>query len=130
MRRFFLFTTIIFILSIFLLPTRFTTAAGASSDLEDKLKEIIIPEVEMRDVPLKKAILKLSKLSKKYSEDHKRINILLMGTQTEATVSINLSNISLYEAIKYLAISAGLQMKIDDYAVVLKKKAEETPSKY
>lgn len=95
-----------------------------AAKLEDKLGKIIIPHIEFEETDIETVISFLVRQSAELSQDKNQVNIILMIPREEkkrTNITLNLNNIPLLEAIKYVAISAGLQYKVEDYAVVLTK---------
>jgi len=111
---------------------RTTGAAGESSAAETlkKLAGIRIPELTFNERPIRAAVEELQKLSEQYDPEKKGLNFVLRlpppgeGTDPEsATVSLELRDISLQTALKYLCeqIRGGekLRAEVEDSAVFL-----------
>ena len=93
------------------------------SPLWKKLNSIIIDHVEFEDAdPI--AIFKLLRIrSKKLDTEGKGVNFIFKGLNNhEATITMELDNISLAELIKYVCLSGGLVYKVDRFAVVIMPK--------
>lgn len=113
-----------------------------------RLNRIIIPRVEFRDTPLRDAIGTLRRQSRE--QDGETINIVLdvpppamaaapvtpvvEGEEPAAAtapsvsdrITLNLSNIPLYEALRYVALQAGLKVKVEPFAVSIVPLAKMT----
>ncbi|MEY5063187.1 MAG: hypothetical protein RLZZ112_1151, partial [Verrucomicrobiota bacterium] len=111
---------------------RKTGAAGDSSAAEilKKLAEIRIPELTFNERPIRAAVDELQRLSEQYDPEKKGLNFVLRlppsgeGTDPESTtVSLELRDISLQTALKYLCeqIRGGekLRAEVEDNAVFL-----------
>jgi len=111
---------------------RKTGAAGDSNAAEilKKLAGIRIPELTFNERPIRAAVEELQRLSEQYDPDKKGLNFVLrlpppsQGTDPEsATVSLELRDISLQTALKYLCeqIRGGekLRAEVEDSGVFL-----------
>ena len=111
---------------------RKTGAAGDSNAAEilKKLAAIRIPELTFNERPIRAAVEELQRLSEQYDPEKKGLNFVLRlpppgeGTDPEsATVSLELRDISLQTALKYLCeqIRGGekLRSEVEDSAVFL-----------
>jgi len=111
---------------------RQTGAAGGSSAaaLIKKLAEIRIPELAFNEKPIRAAVEELQRLSEQYDPEKKGLNFVLrlppatQGADPEsATISLELRDISLQTALKYLCeqVRGGekLRSEIEDNAVFL-----------
>lgn len=117
-----------------------------------RLNRIIIPTVNIQDKSIRQAVDELKRLSRQYdtsNDDLSRrgINIVLKlptassapvaaegqgeGEETAApvipeTVNVRLSNIPLYEALRYVATLSNLKIKVEPFAVSLVPLSEST----
>lgn len=104
-----------------------------------RLNRIIIPKVNFRDAPIQDAISFLRRESRRLdnADNGQGINILLElpsaaaaeapaieGEETTAAASpvsdkitLTLSNVPLYEVLRYVALQAGLKVKVEPFAV-------------
>jgi len=111
---------------------RQTGAAGGSNAaaLIKKLAEIRIPEITFNERPIRAAVEELQRLSEQYDPEKKGLNFVLrlppasQGTDPEsATVSLELRDVSLQTALKYLCeqVRGGekLRSEVEDTAVFL-----------
>lgn len=109
------------------------TGAAANSNAAEifkKLATIRIPELTFNERPIRAAVEEMQKLSEQYDPEKKGLNFVLRlpppseGTDPEsATVSLELRDISLQTALKYLCeqIRGGekLRAEVEDSAVFL-----------
>lgn len=119
-----------------------------------RLNRIILPTVNIQDKSIRQAVDELKRLSRQYdtsSDDTSRrgINIVLKlpsastpavttpapeGQEQESapvqeiaeTVNVRLTNIPLYEALRYVATLSGLKVKVEPFAVSLVPLSEST----
>ena len=77
-------------------------------------KELIIPEVMFRDTPFNDAISYIRSKAK-------WLNIVVLPDEyiEEVEVSLELRNITLYDAIRYLVEVSHLDVRVDENAVVI-----------
>lgn len=112
------------------IPGRQTSTAGVSQAavIIKKLAEIRIPELTFNERPIRAAVEELQRLSEQYDPDKKGLNFVLRlpppkdGSDPEsATVSLELRDISLQTALKYLCeqVRGGekLRTEVEDSAV-------------
>lgn len=117
-----------------------------------RLNRIIIPKVDLRDATIQQAVNFLRQRSRELDTseggaDGSGINIVLklpaggvaptpatneLGEQVAAApaadsrVSLNLTNVPLYEALRYVATLAGLKVKVEPFAVSIVPLSEPT----
>ncbi|MEI6788514.1 MAG: hypothetical protein WCL49_08555 [bacterium] len=94
----------------------------AQKALEKKLKAIMIPEMQVAEAPFGAAVAFLRDHAKKTDPDKRGVNILAIGLpygDAEPRLTLELRNVSLYDALRYCCEAAGLLMRIDDNAVVI-----------
>jgi general secretion pathway protein D len=118
-----------------------------------RLNRIIIPRVDFRDATIRQAVTFLQQRSRdldttESSPDQRGVNIFLKlpapgtmitppaGEFDEASpeaapsadnrITLNLSNVPLYEALRYVATLAGLKVKVEPFAVSLVPLSEPT----
>jgi hypothetical protein len=92
----------------------------ARKHLIKQAKELIIPEVMFRDTPFYDAISYIRSKAK-------WLNIVVVSDEyiEEVEVSLELRNISLYDAIRYLVEVSHLDVRVDANAVVIFVDEEE-----
>ncbi len=118
-----------------------------------RLNRITIPNVDIQDKSIRQAVEELKRLSRQYdttdeNANRRGVNIVLklpstpaaepaaavdaQGVETPAappaveTISVRLSNVPLYEALRYVATLAGLKIKVEPFAVSLVPLSEST----
>lgn len=122
--------------------------------IQSKLNRIIIPKINLQDTTLREAVQFLTQQSQRLDtqgeEGKKGVNIVLRldpaGAPTSATadgeapadatgtavttpntkISLNLANVPLFVALKYVAELAGLKVKVEPFAVSLVPLSEPT----
>ncbi|MEY3480987.1 MAG: hypothetical protein RIQ71_1762 [Verrucomicrobiota bacterium] len=108
-----------------------------------RLNRIIVPKVEFRDAPIQEAIASLRRQSRELdtaedAAESKGINIVLempvtaiappmtnaAGAESAPAVqavsdrvTLSLSNVPLYEVLRYIALQSGLKVKVEPFAV-------------
>jgi general secretion pathway protein D len=108
-----------------------------------KLNNLIIPKLDFDETPVSEAVEYLKQKTKELDPNKKGINIVLnlapptsqlqtnnsiSPIQSEPKVTLNLHNIPLYEALKYIGKLADLKLKIEPYAVTIVPLSELTES--
>ena len=94
--------------------------------IQRKLTSIVIPKLEFHNAPLVEAIERLRKEARRLDHDpnpaQRGINIFLK-TPSDAPavppvpVNLKLKDITLLDALRYVAMQAGLEMKVEPWAV-------------
>jgi general secretion pathway protein D len=114
-----------------------------------RLNRIIIPRVDFRDTTIRQAVGFLQQRSRdldttESDQDRRGVNIVLKLPTTPAPASdtegsnvtptpssdsritLNLTNVPLYEALRYVATLSGLKVKVEPFAVSLVPLSEPT----
>ena len=95
----------------------------AQKTLQKKSKSIVLPKLEIKESDLQHAVGFFKHMAKKHDPDQKGVNILLMLPSGEPTaqpkLTLELSNTSLYDTLRYCCEATGLRMRVDDNAIVL-----------
>jgi len=101
-----------------------TRSAGAY--LTDKMDKIIFPSVQFQNATVAQAIEFLRAKSKELDTietdpSRKGINIILRGSDApaSASISLELKNIPMSEALRYITDLAQMKYKVESYAVVV-----------
>lgn len=96
---------------------------AAQKKLEDKLKAIVIPHLDVEEASIEEAANFLRRHAEKAGGDNSRVNILVVFPKADAgvrpRVTMELRNVSLYDAIRYCCEAAECRMRIDDNCVVV-----------
>tara|TARA_R110002096_G_scaffold318022_8_gene512422 strand:- start:2489 stop:4708 length:2220 start_codon:yes stop_codon:yes gene_type:complete len=100
----------------------------AISAYEAKLKRIVIPQIEFQDTPIESALQFLALRSKQLDTEEadpakKGINLIIRD-DSDAKISLRLSNVPLSEALRYTAQLAGMKVEIQSNAVVIAHEVE------
>lgn len=98
-------------------------------EFKRKLDELIVPEVNFRDVEPKDVFEFLRKESKKLTPDKTEINFawLVPADEKLPHVSLSLRKIPFLEAVRYVAEAAKLRYRVDSHAVVIYKEQPAKP---
>ncbi|MGD0016921.1 MAG: hypothetical protein ABSC38_05325 [Verrucomicrobiia bacterium] len=101
-----------------------TTSArttGQTPRLKNKLDGIVIPEVDVRDADVRDIVKFLQAESGRLSSDKTPINFVWLVPADEKLphVSLQLQKIPLSDALRYTLTAAGLNYRVDPYAVVI-----------
>lgn len=110
---------------------------GKDVGIERKLNDIILPRVEFQDATVREALdfLKQRAAALDVGEEdpaRKGMNIVLKlppeAEQSQARITLTLTDIPLRGAIDYVAKSANLKLKVEPYAVVVEPISETSAS--
>lgn len=118
-----------------------------------RLNRIIVPRVDFRDATIRQAVSFLQQRSRdldtmESDAERRGVNIVLKlpstaprpaaalevegeespaaGFTPDARITLNLSNVPLYEALRYVATLAGLKVKVEPFAVSIVPLSEPT----
>ncbi|MEM7144910.1 MAG: M56 family metallopeptidase [Verrucomicrobiota bacterium] len=92
---------------------------------EAKLKNIVIPSIEFKEVPFTDAVDFLRQQSVKLDVEtddpsKKGINVIIRGGELADTpITLKLTNVPLGEALRYLTQLSGTNYKVEPFAVVI-----------
>ena len=113
---------LIIFLSI-LLATDAAFAADAAAD-DTKASKIIIPKVAFRQATVDEGLEFFRQKSRQLDPDKSGVPIILVASEKTKGIKVDLElfNVSLADAVKYLAVAAGLEMTRDGEAIILKGK--------
>jgi len=108
----------------------------STKSLQDKLKSIILPSVQFRNAKLSDCIDYFRAMSNKLDTSitdptQRGVNILLRSSSASdsATITLDLKDVPLIEALRYCTELAGLTYKVEPYAVVIGAANAEAPTK-
>ncbi len=89
--------------------------------LQETLDTLLVPRIEFVETPLKDAITYLSDLSQTLDRSgNQGINLLLKDPELgNRTVTLQLSRVSLAEALRFTALLAGARLRVEKVAVVI-----------
>ncbi len=95
----------------------------AQKALEQKLKKIVIPEMNFRQANVQNALAFLRGKARELDPEKNGVNILSVfpagDSSAQLGLTLELRNVSLYDALRYCCDASGITMRIDDNAVVL-----------
>jgi hypothetical protein len=107
-----------FVLFFVFLSMPILHAATSEADMETKIKGITLPEVKMKEASVVEALNFFSEQSKLHDPESKGVNLVLRRS-ADKRVTLNLSDVSLYDALRLLCSVSDLSMKIEENAIVL-----------
>ncbi|TLD72817.1 hypothetical protein FEM03_01730 [Phragmitibacter flavus] len=97
-----------------------------SSYYSSKMKNIILPELKLSGVPMDKAIEVLRVKSREHDSEErdparKGVNFVLRlnGVPSTATISLELKDVPLDEALRYVTELANMKYRVEKFAVVV-----------
>ncbi|MDZ4288354.1 MAG: STN domain-containing protein, partial [Prosthecobacter sp.] len=103
----------------------------------NKLDSIVIPQVQFNDATLEEAIEFLRVKSRDLDTDgmdsaQRGVNLLVKDgdTPVRARISLNLKDVPLGEALRYVTELAGMKYKVEPYAVVVVPVSDTTMERY
>ena len=83
------------------------TGPVSSDPVLDKMRSIIVPEINIRDLPLDRVVSQLNLIAQSYDKENKGVNIVLVDPDRKnPSVTLNMKNISLEKAIEYIGKAA------------------------
>lgn len=97
------------------------------SPLEAKAAAIVIPQVHFQNATPAECVEFLRLKSRELDPDKKGLNILVRAEDmpANATISLDLRDVPLSEALKYTAELSGLSLTVEPYAYILKARANK-----
>jgi len=100
---------------------------GPSTEPARKAAKIVIPSIEFAEAPLSVAIEFLVKKSLELDPEKKGVNVILQmsGDAKPPAITLNLRNVPLLQALKYVAQLTGLELVADERALRLQPKTEK-----
>jgi vancomycin resistance protein YoaR len=92
-------------------------------ELKRKLSQLIVPEVNFRDVEPKDVFEFLRKESKKLTPDKSEVNFawLVPADEKLPRVTLSLRKVPFLDVVRYTAEAAKLRYRVDSHAVVIYK---------
>ncbi len=100
-------------------------SAARSSVAGEKARRIVVPLLDFKDAPLNDVLAFLDDQDRELDPDKKGVNILLQAPPGAKlpTITLNLRNIPLLEALGYIAQLADCELAVDDHALRLVPKS-------
>jgi len=110
-----------------------TSAQPNSPDINTKLQKIIIPKVNFHEATIQESIEYLRIQSARYDDDssidpsNRGVNMILKtdASSNSAKITLDLQDISLSQALRYITELANLKMTVDPFAVILAPAAKK-----
>ena len=95
-------------------------SANGNDPVIEKMKSIQLPEgFLVRDQPLDRALILLQTQAATYDKDQKGVNIVLIDTANKnPTVSLQLRNVSVYQALDYTCKRVGFSFTVGSGGIV------------
>jgi len=101
-------------------------ATADASPLARKLDSIIIPKIEFRDLPVSDALAFLRQQAKLHDSSTNKANekglnfvFKLSKEHSSTVVSLELENVSLRAALRYVCTQANLKFKVEPEAILV-----------
>lgn len=107
-----------------LLLQRIRMQEQAGGGLEERLSQIIIPELDVREASLGSVLDHLPRLATQHSKDQFTLNLVRVFTPeyaNETRITLSLRQVPLTEVLRYVAQAGGLEMQYQPHAVVLSR---------
>ncbi len=100
-----------------------TQKASTKVPLLQQLKTIVLPSIQLKDVPIKEVVALLANLAEKYNPSPDNpINLILMDPKSvNPNVTLSLKNLSLLTILNYIAQSINFQIEVEKDAVIIKR---------
>ena len=101
-----------------------------SAAIEKQLKSLVLPKVEFKDATFGSALDYLKQQAAKQSDGKIKVSFVLQIPQETVDTrraTLALSDIPFTDALHYLCELAGVDYKIEKYAVIIKPKAAPAP---
>lgn len=99
------------------------------SSVAAALKKVTLPQVNFNNTSIREAITYISQQVSKQTAGKQAVNIVWMVPEgQDKTVTLSLQNVPAYEALRYVADAAGLQLEYDNFAVKVKPAEPKTAS--
>ncbi len=110
---------ILLVLSAFFVSTASQAEESASSAIKKKLHTIVLPQVNLQRVSFPEALESIRKLARAHDPEKTGVNFMIKGkVETDQTITLVRSNISLGDALDALVALSGYSMKIDKQSIV------------
>jgi general secretion pathway protein D len=96
--------------------------------INQKLRSIIIPSLEFRDASIEDAVAFLNAKSKELDPEKQGINFILRPDvpETAKTFTLNLRNVPLEQALRYISQLAGVKYKVEEFAILIVRLIDNT----
>jgi general secretion pathway protein D len=96
--------------------------------INQKLRSIIIPSLEFKDASIEDAVAFLNAKSKELDPEKQGINFILRPDVSESakTFTLNLTNVPLEHALRYITHLAGVKYKVEEFAILVVRLVDNT----
>jgi general secretion pathway protein D len=96
--------------------------------INQKLRSIIIPSLEFKDASIEDAVAFLNAKSKELDPEKQGINFILRPDVSESakTFTLNLTNVPLEHALRYITHLAGVKYKVEEFAILIVRLVDNT----
>ena len=96
--------------------------------LEQKMKEIVIPQIEFTGLDLETVRRALVTLSRQYDKDNRGVNFVVSTeVSSPQPVNLKLRDVSLLEVVRYVAQIAGVKTRLSEIGVTFAPIVETRP---
>jgi hypothetical protein len=111
-------------------PAQAAPAAPEPKDARvEKLNQIIVPKLELNDATVRDAVEFLTKKFEELHPDRHGVSVVMKLPPGDMTVlTVTLENVPFFNALKYVANLAGLEIEIERQAIVLRPPADKRPA--
>jgi len=97
---------------------------AAGNDTEGKVYLLVIPRLKFKDASIQDVVKYLRELSKKLDPRHEGVNFFLrldprISKASRPRITLEFRDIPLVEAVRYICMGAGMQYRVEKYAVVI-----------
>ena len=104
-----------------LVKTEDGTSIAPQPTALERAGKIVIPKVVLQEASVREADEILRKQSIEFDPEHKGVAILMTAKDTaDARITLNLRNVPIAEALKYVAALTGLELAYEPSAITLK----------
>jgi general secretion pathway protein D len=93
--------------------------AKTNFSIDQKLSSIFIPTIDFNGASIEDATSYLSSESKRIDPEHKGVNFIIQpeASTSAKQITLQLTNVPLGEALRYICQLAGVKDKVEDYAI-------------
>ncbi|NQU11838.1 hypothetical protein HQ590_13675 [bacterium] len=105
-------------------------ARDTGAALRSELQKLILPRLDVRDADPAVVIDYLRVESAKLTADRQPVNIVVLAPSGARShrITLSLREVSLFDALRFAAEAAGLELRVETHAVVLDQPAAPAPA--
>ena len=113
------------ILLLGLLTLVLTVSRVVAGNVQDKLQRVVVPEVDMADLPFEEVIRYLRDESRRLDPDHEGVNFVFQPGRDgsagfkQRKITLTVSKMTLADVIHYACMAAGAQYVVEESAVIV-----------